>query len=128
MITLCAECVLTGQRTPAVTLVGGTALCVAHVHRRPRHSPTRTAAAPPASLPPSDATLADLVRNSRRAQRLTQEKLSHLTGLSTATLRRIEHGYSVGVRVTTRLALERALGLPAGTLSAAQRRSTAVSA
>ncbi len=123
MITLCAECVLTGQRTPAVTLVGGTALCVAHVHRRPRHSPTRTAAAP---LPPSDATLADLVRSSRRAQRLTQEKLSHLTGLSTATLRRIEHGESIGVRVTTRVALERALGLPAGTLSAAARRSTEV--
>ncbi|MGD9749724.1 MAG: multiprotein-bridging factor 1 family protein [Acidimicrobiia bacterium] len=70
--------------------------------------------------------MADLVRSSRRAQRLTQEKLSHLTGLSTATLRRIEHGESIGVRVTTRVALERALGLPAGTLSAAARRSTEV--
>lgn len=127
MITLCAECVLAGQRTPTVTLVGGTALCEAHVHRRARrHSPGQIGAAPPAPPPPSDATLADLVRDSRRAQHLTQAELSRLTGLSTTTLRRIERGYSVGLRGTTRVALERALVLPAGSVAAASRRSTEV--
>lgn len=72
-------------------------------------------------LPRRTESLADYIREARRARALTFDELVRATGLSLSTLRKIEDGSTENPGLFTLLPIWRAMGLPHEALGRVRR-------